>query len=176
MSRALVVIDVQQGMFTLQPPLHRDGEVVERIAGLLRRARAASLPIFHVQHDGGPGDLLAKGTPGWAHHPAVAPRPGEPVIEKQHSSAFHDTDFHAQLQSRGIDHLIVAGLQTEMCVDSACRHAVALGYRVTLVADAHSTYDSRVLPAQSIIDHHNRTLGSGFVALSPAADVSFDGR
>ncbi|TWS99629.1 cysteine hydrolase family protein [Reyranella sp. CPCC 100927] len=173
MSRALVVIDVQQGMFTVRPPLHRGDEIVDRIAGLLRRARAAAMPVFHVQHDGGPGDLLAKGTPGFAHHPAVAPQPGEPVIEKRHSSAFHDTGFHAQLQARGIDHLIVAGLQTEMCVDSACRHAVALGYRVTLVADAHSTYDSAVLPAQSIIDHHNQTLGSGFVALRDTADVSF---
>ena len=174
MSNALVIIDVQQGMFTFRLPLHRGDEIVERIAGLLERARAAQMPIFHVQHDGGPGHPLAKGSPGWAHHAAVAPQHGEPVIEKQQSSAFHDTDFHAQLQAKGIDQLIIAGIQTEMCVDSTCRAAVALGYRVVLVADAHSTFDSPVLPAESIIAHHNQTLGGRFAELRAAADMSFD--
>ena len=176
MSSALVIIDVQQGMFTFRLPLHRGDEIVERIAGLLRRARAAQVAIFHVQHDGGPGHPLAKGSPGWIHHAAVAPVPGEAVIEKRYASAFHDTDFHARLRAKGIDRLIIAGIQTENCVDSACRAAAALGYRVVLVADAHSTFDSPVLPAESIIAHHNQTLGGGFAELCAAADVAFDTR
>ncbi len=175
MSSALVIIDVQQGMFTFQVPLHRGDELLERVAGLLQRARAAQMPVFHVQHDGGPGHLLAKGSPGWALHAVVAPRPGESVIEKQHSSAFHDTDFRAQLQARDIDQLIIAGIQTEMCVDSTCRAAAALGYRVVLVSDTHSTFDSPVLPAASIIAHHNQTLGGSFAELRAAAEVSFGG-
>jgi nicotinamidase-related amidase len=131
------------------------------------------VPIFHVQHDGGPGHPLAKGAPGWAHHAAVAPQPGETVIEKRHNSAFHDTDFHARLQARGIDRLIIAGIQTEMCVDSTCRAAVALDYRLVLVSDAHSTFDSPVLPAESIVAHHNQTLGGRFAELRAAAEVSF---
>jgi len=62
-------------------------------------------------------------------------------FEKRHSSAFHDTDLQsAALAMAGIDRLgHHRPCRTEMCVDSACRGAVALDYRVALVADAHTT-------------------------------------
>jgi nicotinamidase-related amidase len=60
----LVIIDVQQGMFTFRRPIYQGEEVLARIAGLLERARSAKIPIFHVQHDGGPGHVLAKGIDG----------------------------------------------------------------------------------------------------------------
>lgn len=168
-----MIVDVQQGMFALAEPLHRGEEVVQRIATLLARARAEGLPVVHVQHDGGPGHVLAKGAPGWAHHPMVAPRAGEMVAEKRYSSAFHDTDLHRRLADAGIDRLVIAGVQTEMCVDSACRGAVALGYRVVLVSDGHTTYDTPVIPADRIIAHHNRLLGRAFAELAEAGQVRF---
>jgi len=173
MTTALVVIDVQNGMFDSDPPPYRGGEILQRIAGLLERARASGIPIFHVQHDGGPGDVLGKGSPGFAHHPAVTPQAGEPVIEKRRVSAFHDTDFDARLKRAGVDRLIIAGLQTEYCIDTACRAAVALGYKVALVSDAHSTFDSTELPAERIIAHHNNTLSGGFVDLIASGTVRF---
>lgn len=173
MSTALVVIDLQQGMFCDVVAPYRGEEVLQRVAALLDRARATSLPIFHVQHDGGAGDILGKGSPGWPHHPVVAPKAGEPVIEKRHSSAFHGTDLHARLTQAGIDRLVIAGMQTEYCIDSACRAAAALGYRVVLAADGHTTFDSSVLPAERIIAHHNKTLDGSFVELLPAAEIRF---
>jgi nicotinamidase-related amidase len=168
MPTALLLIDIQMGLF--MPPLepHQGDAVVARIAMLLERARTQRTPIFHIRHDGGERSALAKGSPGWFHHPAVAPREDEPVIEKCHSSAFHETDLHAQLSQLGVDHLLIAGLQTEYCVDSACRTAVALGYRVTLVMDGHTTYDTPVLSATQIIMHHNHTLDGSLVDLATA--------
>lgn len=173
MSSALLIIDVQQGMFAYDPPPHRGEEIVRRIAELLARARAKGAAIVHVQHDGGAGSLLVKGSPGWPHHPLVAPGDGEMVVEKRHSSAFHDTDLHQRLGGAGIDRLVVVGMQTEMCVDSACRGAAALGYRVVLVGDAHTTFDTPELPAERIIAHHNRLLGRGFAELSDVERVRF---
>jgi len=173
MPSALMIIDVQQGMFAVRQPLHRGEEVVRRIAGLLARARAEGRPIVHVQHDGGPGHVLAKGSAGWPHHPLVAPRPGEIVVEKRHSGSFHDTDLHRRLADAGIDRLVIAGMQTEMCVDSACRGAVALGYRVVLVADGHTTFDTPVIDAEHIIAHHNRLLANGFADVVTADHVKF---
>ncbi len=173
MSSALLIVDVQQGMFAYDPPPHRGEEIVRRIAGLLARARAEGVAVVHVQHDGGPDNLLAKGSPGWPHHELVAPRAGEMVVEKRHSSAFHDTDLHRRLCDAGIDRLVVAGMQTEMCVDSACRAAAALGYRVVLLGDAHTTFDTPELPAERIIAHHNRLLGRGFAELSDTGQIRF---
>jgi nicotinamidase-related amidase len=140
---------------------------------MLRCARQANACVVHVQHDGGPGHLLAKGSIGWPHRPEVAPVEGEITIEKHHSSAFHNTDLHDRLSRIGIRRLMVAGIQTEYCVDSACRAAVALGYQVTLLSDAHSTFDSSVLTAEQIVAHHNSTLSDGFVALSRTDEVMF---
>jgi nicotinamidase-related amidase len=166
MPTALLLVGIQKGLFL--PPLepHQGEEVVARIAILLERARTQRTPIFHIRHDGGERSALAKGSPGWFHHPAVAPRGNEPVIDKRHSSAFHETDLHARLSQLGIDHLVIAGLQTEYCVDSACRTAVALGYRVTLVKDGHTTYDTPILSAAQIIMHHNHTLDGSLVDLA----------
>ncbi|MBI2735407.1 MAG: cysteine hydrolase [Rhodospirillales bacterium] len=168
-----MIVDVQQGMFAIAPPIHRGEEIARRIAGLLARARAEGRPVIHVQHDGGPGHVLAKGSAGWPHHPLVAPWPGEIVVEKRHSSAFHDTDLHRRLADAGIDRLVIAGMQTEMCVDSACRGAVALGYRVVLVADGHTTWDTTAIDAERIIAHHNRLLGRGFADVVAADEVTF---
>jgi nicotinamidase-related amidase len=173
MTTALMLVDVQQGMFDLPSPLHRGDEVVARLAGLLERARAEGTPVVHIQHDGGPGHVLARGSAGWPHHPLVAPREGELVVEKRHSSAFHGTELHRRLQEAGIDRLVIAGMQTEMCVDSACRGAAALDYRVVLVADGHTTFDTPAIAADLIIAHHNRLLGRGFVELAEAGRVRF---
>jgi nicotinamidase-related amidase len=173
MSTALVIIDMQQGMFTEDVAPYRGEEVLQRCADLLDRARAARIPVFHVQHDGGAGDSLAKGSPGFPHHTAVAPRPGEPVVEKRNISAFHDTDFHDRLKKAGVDRLVIAGMQTEFCVDTACRAARALGYQVVLAADAHTTFDNRVLAAERIIAHHNKVLDGAFVELAESAAIGF---
>ncbi len=173
MPTALMIVDVQQGMFAVKPPIHRGEEVVARIARLLDRARRQEVPIVHIQHEGGDGHVLARGSPGWPHHPLVAPVAGELVVGKRNSSAFHATDLDRQLRDRKIDRLVIAGMQTEMCVDSACRAAAALDYRVTLVSDGHTTWDTPGLTADRIIAHHNRLLGSGFVDLAEAEQVRF---
>lgn len=172
MATGLLVIDLQRGMFTDAEP-HDGAGVLSRTASLLERARRSGAPVLHVQHDGGPGDPLAKGTPGFEIHPDVAPRAGEPIIEKSVCSAFPGTDLDTQLKRLGITRLVIAGMQTEYCIDTNCRVATDLGYKVVLARDGHTTFDSPVLSAAQIIAHHNRTLGSGFVELAAAGDIKF---
>jgi nicotinamidase-related amidase len=174
MSTALLVIDLQRGMFTAGPEPHEGETVLSRVAGLIEQARDQGVPVLHVRHDGGAGDPLERETPGWEIHSAVAPRAGEPIIDKTRCSAFYETGLQEELQRRGIQRLIVAGMQTEYCIDTSCRAARDLGYQVVLIQDGHTTFDSSVLPAERIIAHHNRTLNSGgFVELTEAAAVKF---
>jgi nicotinamidase-related amidase len=172
MTTALLVIDVQEGM---QPLTAHDGAgVVSRIGSLLDRARKAGTDVVYVQHDGTePGHPLAKGKPGHAIYHAIAPRAGEPVVVKQNCSAFQGTELDALLRSRKIDQLVVCGMQTEYCVDTTVRAAFERGYKVTLVADAHSTGDTQTLKAADIIGHHNATLGGDFATLKKADEVGF---
>lgn len=172
--KALVIIDVQEGMFAYPDFQPHDGEgVVARIGELIDRARAAGAPIFYVQHDGGPGDDLEAGKPGFAYRAAIAPGSSDEVTVKKHGSAFKATDFDAKLKKAGIDHLVICGMQSEYCVDAAIRGAVERCYTVTLVADGHSTFNTKVLKAQDIIAHENETLNGSYAAVRPAAEITF---
>ncbi len=174
MTKALVVINVQKGMFEDPANLPHDGEaVVDRIAALIARARAANTPIFFVQHDGGPDDSLHAGKPGFAFHDKLAPRPGDDVTVKHRSSAFHDTDFDARLKRAGIDHLIITGMQSEYCVTSAIRGAHERGYALTLVSDAHSTFDTKIAKGADIVAIVNDTTSGSFGDVVVAARIVF---
>jgi nicotinamidase-related amidase len=169
---ALLLIDIQQGLVDSPEGLHEAAAIIGRCAALLNRARAAGVPVLHVQHNEA-GSELERLSPGWRHHAEVAPIAGEPVIEKTTSSAFIDGTLDRLLRGAGVTQLVIAGLQTDYCIDTNCRVARNLGYEVTLAADAHSTYDGSGLTATQIITHHNRILGSSTVTLQPAADIVF---
>jgi nicotinamidase-related amidase len=169
---ALLLIDIQQAMFGPDEICHEPNALVQKLGDLLARARSAGVPVFHVRHCEAEGPF-EPGSDGWHIHASVAPSEGEPVFEKWASSAFYNTDLDARLRERGIEELTIAGLQSEYCIDTACRVAQSLGYRVTLVADGHSTFDTAELSAAQIIAHHNKVL-SGIVArVTPAKDVRF---
>ena len=170
---ALLVIDVQNGMFTEDDPVYQGAGLLATIGDLLAKARAAQVPVIYIQHDGGAGDPLEPGSAGWPIHPAIAPAEGEPVIRKATPDSFHKTTLQAELAARGVTKLIIAGIQTECCVDTTCRRASSLGYQTTLVRDAHSTWDSRTLSAAQIIAHHNDTLKGWFATPKPASEIAF---
>lgn len=170
-KQALLLIDIQQGMFGPEEICHQPDRLLANAADLLARARAAATPVFFVQHCEAEGQPLSHRSASWQIHPQVAPRAGEPVTEKWACSAFYNTDLDRKLRTADIGSLIIAGLQTEFCIDTASRVAQTLGYKVTLAADAHSTFDNSVLNADKIIAHHNRVLSGIVEAVKPAADI-----
>jgi nicotinamidase-related amidase len=167
-----MVIDVQQGLFGAVQPFHGE-EVVARIAGLIARARAAEVPVFYVQHDGGPGDEFDKSGPGFPFHPAVAPLASESVTVKHANSGFYRTDLDDKLKAVSIDALVICGLQTEYCVDATVRSAFERDYRVIVAADAHTTFDSELLPAATIIAHTQHIWNGRYARLKTAAEIAF---
>jgi nicotinamidase-related amidase len=151
---ALVIIDTQVGMVEAS---YKGQEILDNIKNLLTEARATQTPIIFIRHDGSKGDALEPGTPGWAIHPAIAPKEGEPIISKRASDSFYDTTLKRELEARGIKHLIVVGGATEWCVDTTIRRALVEGYDVLLVSDGHMTedYDGAVLTAAQRIAQLN---------------------
>lgn len=167
MKTALLIVDVQVSFIDGTPPVHNAQAMLARITSLIARARAAGVPVIFVQHVEEPevdGPL----------HPALAPTLSDPIINKLTPDAFHETGLQATLRNREIDTLVLAGFQTEYCIDTTCRRARSMGYRVTLAADAHSTFsfDDAPLNAEQIIAHHTHVLGA-FATVIPAADIMF---
>jgi nicotinamidase-related amidase len=178
MKTALLIIDVQMAAFTRQ---HRDGKALHRSQNLIANlqklicgARGAGAPVIYFQQINRTG-VLAKDSPLIEIHPDIAPAPEDSVIRKHHPDAFHGTDLQQRLETLGVSHLVMAGIQTEYCVDATCRRAHSLGYHCTLVADAHSTFDSKTLTAEQIIAHHNELLGGVFLKLKKTDEVIWNG-
>ncbi len=170
--KCLLVIDVQVGFFTLPRPLLGGTHLIETVRELLRRARSAGVAIIYAQHSAPEGGPLGKGSDGWAFHPAVAPWPGDHVVEKTHCDAFEAGRLESLLTSLGVEHIVVCGLATEGCVDTTVRRAFGLGFKVEVASDGHSTTDSSVLTAEQIIRHHNEVF-KAFADVREAGDITF---
>ena len=70
----------------------------------------------------------------------LAPGEDEIVLPKGSSSVFVSTHIDYLLRNLGVRQLVLTGLLTDQCVESAVRDACDLGYLVTLVPDACATY------------------------------------
>ena len=160
MTTTLLLLDAQVNMFDPSMPVFNSVALLESLATLIRNARRAGIPVVYMQHAGGPGDIDEPGAPGFEIHPQLAHLSGDLVLVKRTPNAFHETSLQAALEKIGVTGLVVAGLQSDLCIDATCRAALALGYAVTLVADAHSTYDSSKETAPEISARINRELTS----------------
>jgi nicotinamidase-related amidase len=175
MTEALVIIDVQRGMFAFPEMQPHDGAgTVDRIAALLAQARAASKAVFFVQHEGEVGHPLEPGKSGFPFHEALTPLDSESVTTKRHCNAFQDTELEQALRAAQIDRLVVTGMQSNYCVDTFVRAAKERGFDIRLVSDGHTTFDTPVLSAEQIVAHHNHTLEDTFAELVAASDVRFE--
>ncbi len=103
-----------------------------------KRDRGA--PALRIGDAGPMGRLLVRGEPGCEIVPALAPLPGEIVIDKPGKGAFHGTPLQAELQPRGVTQLVFAGVTTEVCVQTTMREANDRGYECLLVEEATASY------------------------------------
>ena len=158
MPTALLIIDVQTALCTGRYATFEADAVIARINAVSAKVRAAGGLVVLVQHESAE-DAFAHGSLGWQLAPGLVVAEGDARVRKTASDAFYRTELNDLLHVKGIDRLIICGMQTEFCVDTTVRRALGLGYPVTLVSDGHSTLANRHLSAAQIVAHHNETLG-----------------
>lgn len=158
---------IERGGFgeALGNDVSRLAAIVPTVRDLLAWARARGIRVVHTREghrpdladcppakrlrgrpslrigDAGPmGRILIDGEPGNDIVPVLAPRAGETVIVKPGKGAFYATKLDALLRAQGVTHLIVAGVTTEVCVQTTMREANDRGYDCLLVEDATESY------------------------------------
>ena len=171
---ALLMIDIQRGAFdgVRCPPIDRPAELVRNALALVTAAREGVSPVIFIQHCDGASQPFEEGTTHWELHEQLAPFPGEPVIRKRASSAFESTELDATLRALGVGDLVVCGLQSEFCVSNTTKAALALGYRVSVAHDGHSTWPRGGRPAEVIAEGVNVELRSLGAVLGSTAELA----
>ena len=117
--------------------------ILPRLARLLEAAREAGVTVVYATDAHTPGDSeLAKWPPHamkgtkWAEIvPAVAPKRGDLVLEKQTYSPFVSSDIDGALRQRGIERLYITGLHTDCCARHTSGDAFQRGYDLVWVTD-----------------------------------------
>jgi nicotinamidase-related amidase len=157
MHTAVLVIDVQQGLCEGPDAAYDCPGTIERINAVTQRARDALVPVFFIQHESS-ADYLEHGSREWQLATGLQVKDGDRRIRKRTPDAFLRTELNDALQALGVKDLVVCGMHSEFCVDTTTRKALALGYPVLLVSDAHTSAGNAAISPQQVIAHHNATL------------------
>ena len=171
-KKCLLVIDVQNGMFSLPRKLFNSDAILDNIIFLIEKARKENAIIIYMQHCGNENSPFKEGSKGWKIHPKVLPNENDIVIEKTHPDSFQDTKLNDILKNNNINSIVICGFVTEGCVDTTIRRAGSLGYNLEVAKDCHSTTDSRVLTAEQIINHHNEVFKI-FSSVKRSKEITF---
>ena len=122
---------------------------------LLAAARTAAVPCIHVKIEALSGNARDTGPAhrrlGWCYPPGspetafltqTAPQPGEVVITKTVSGAFTATNLDSVLRHMGIEWLVIAGFETDECIEATGRAGLDLGYLALFAEDACTAYEA----------------------------------
>jgi nicotinamidase-related amidase len=115
---------------------NHSGDLSDCPPSKLRRGQ----PGLRIGDQGPMGRILIRGEPGADIIPALAPLPGEIVIDKPGKGMFWATPVHDALRERGITHLVFSGVTTEVCVQTSMREANDRGFECLLIEDATESY------------------------------------
>lgn len=165
-ATALVVVDMQNGFLAPNGSCTRAGldcaplrEAVAGCRSLIAAAREHAVPVIHTRYvyrpDYADGGLVVKhffptfeslaalraDTDDVEVFEALAPLPGEPVVDKNRPSAFYGTPLESYLRGFDADSLIVCGVTANVCVESTVRDAMHRDFKVWVPREATADFE-----------------------------------
>jgi len=181
MNKCLVMIDLQNDYFPGgKMELAGIEAAVENAGILLAEFRKKKLPVVHVQHISvAPNaSFFLPGTEGAKINEKVAPEEHETVIVKNYPNSFRNTSLMDILKNLGMDHLVICGAMSHMCIDATTRAAFDLGFNCVVAEDACATRDllfnNRIIKASDVHASFMAALSFPYAKVVSTKDVVKD--
>ena len=167
---ALVLVDVQNDFCAEGGAMHREGRdlslvkaMIPRLERLVEAARAAQVPLIWIRcvYNTGPNHYLSevwleqaerRRNGAYVRYPVcepgewngdffqVRPLADEVIVTKHRYGAFESTDLDLVLRSRKIRSVIITGVATNVCCETAARQAFMKDYYVVFTSDCTATF------------------------------------
>jgi len=174
---ALILVDIQNDYFPGgKMVLHETEKAAKNARAMLDSFRENNLPLFHIQHifKDKQAPFFVPDTEGVNIHQTVAPLENETVIQKHFPNSFLHTPLEAELKSKGIEHVVIVGMMSHMCIDATSRAAVDLGFSCTVIEDACTcpdlTFNDKTIEAETVHYAFMAAIGSLYGTIKTTND------
>lgn len=159
MKKVLLVVDAQK--LITNKELYNFDLFVSNVKELIKTARENGIEVIYVRHDDGIGQELTKGTEGFEIYEEFEPGKDEKIFDKTVNSPFRDTGLLEYLTGKQVKQIIVAGLQTDYCIDATVKCGFEHGFDVIVPEGTNSTFDNQYMSAKETYDYYNRFMWKG---------------
>ncbi len=146
-SDVLVVIDLQNGVNSVDFPLANLDNVLNGVNQRIASYRNARKPVIFVQHV---DEELVIGSDSWSLMTALDSLPDDIYVNKTHANSFYKTGLQGILDKLDVSKIEFCGAQTEYCVDTTIRFAHGLGYDCYMMQGLHTTTNNDLIDAKRL--------------------------
>lgn len=154
-TTALVLIDLQRGILGMDTKPYAAADVVKKGAALADAFRKAGAPVVYVRvlmheilHREVDRSMRADGPPPAKELSELVPesgvREGDILVEKRQWGAFYGTQLDQALRRRGVKTIVMAGIATNIGVESTAREGFDRGYTLVFAEDAMTTVSTEM--------------------------------
>ena len=178
MNTCLLLVDLQNDYFSGgRMELVGTRQAAEKAGLLLNHCRKTQIPAIHVQHIAiQPGaTFFLPETEGANINDAVAPSGSEPVIVKNYPNSFRGTSLMEILKKQAVEHLVICGAMSHMCIDATTRAAFDAGFKCTVVEDACATrnllFNGRTIKAADVHGAFMAALSAVYATVTSTREI-----
>ena len=149
----LLIVDTQK--LITNNELYQFSLFESRVRQLINKARSRGVEVIFVRHDDGKENGLLKGTEEFEIYDGFQPVGSEVIFDKNVNSAFRGTGLLEYLRQKEENTVIIAGLQTEYCIDATIKAGFEHGFKMIVPANTNSTFDNQYMSADQTYKYYN---------------------
>lgn len=149
----LLVVDTQK--LLVNKELFNLEKFIDNIKILINTARKNNVEVVYVIHDNEDDGELTKGKDGFEVYDEFKPMENEQIFIKNVNSSFKNTGLTNYLKEKNQQDIVVAGLQTDKCIDATIKCGFEHGFNIIVPAYANSTINNEFMSAEESYRYYN---------------------